>query len=552
MSSQPYLNDIQRVLGRALSRLDAEITSRTRGSFDRTWWCWKFVDFSAPRFQEGAYTLAWLATSPFAPGGARDSARLVDQAQAAIRFWTTLQHADGSFDEAYPFERSLAATAFTGFYVGCAVERLAGRLDSAVEGAARTALERGADWLARNGEYHGVLSNHLAAAAAALQVASDLLGTDRFRSARDRYLGIVYREQDAAEGWYREYSGADPGYQSHGMFYLAEIWRRTLDPALLESLRRASDFMAWFVHPDGTIGGEYASRGTKFAYPAGFEILAGEIPSAAAIARHLRVRVAEGRCIGPYEADAWNLSPLLNNHLFAAEAALAPLPHAALPWESEGATAVFPNAGLVVARRADRLMVASPGRGGAVKLWEIPSGRLLYEDCGYAQLFGKGAYATQFPSEWRRRQDEPLEVQLVAPFRSVPRIRFSPVRFVAFRAFTLTVGRLPTIARLLKQALVTVLVRKQSDAPGRLSRSIGFSEDGALSIVDELSGLAAEPVPLDRHVPVHMGSARYADYVDWLGATHVCPPPLASGSGTAARRVTVEAWPDTARDHPSA
>lgn len=541
MSSQPYLRGIERVLGRALSRLDAEITSPTRGSFDRTWWCWKFVDFSAPRFQEGAFTLAWLATSPLAPKGARDNRRLIGQAQAAISFWTTLQHADGSFDEAYPFERSLAATAFTGFYIGCAIERLTGRLDPAVEDAGRRAIERAADWLARNGEYHGVLSNHLAAAAAALQVACDLLGTDRFRSARDRYLGIIYREQDPEEGWYREYSGADPGYQSHGMFYLAEIWRRTRDPALLDSLRKGSAFMAWFVHPDGTIGGEYASRGTKFAYPAGFEILAGEIPAAAAIARRLRALMDQGRCIGPHETDAWNLSPLLNNHLFAAEAALAPLPDAPLPWEEQGATAIFPNAGLVVARRADRLIAASPGRGGALKLWQATSGELLYEDCGYAQLSGGGAYATQFPSEWRRREAGTLELQVTAGFKSVPRIRFSPYRFVAFRAFTLTVGRLATIARMLKQVLVAVLVRKQSDAPGRLSRTIGFAEDGALSIADELSGLAAEPVPLDRHVPVHMGSARYADYVDWLGATHACPPPLPSASGTARRRITIEA-----------
>ena len=39
-----------------------------------------------------------------------------------MRFWCTIQHADGSFDEAYPFERSLAATAFTTFYVGEALE----------------------------------------------------------------------------------------------------------------------------------------------------------------------------------------------------------------------------------------------------------------------------------------------------------------------------------------------------------------------------------------------------------------------------------------------
>src|SRR5215212_673338 len=103
----PYLDGIERVLGRALSLIDAEPTSPSQGSFDRTWWCWKFVDFSAARFQEGTFTLAWLYASPLAPPGARGNPRFLRQAEAALRFWSSLQHADGSFNEAYPFERSL-------------------------------------------------------------------------------------------------------------------------------------------------------------------------------------------------------------------------------------------------------------------------------------------------------------------------------------------------------------------------------------------------------------------------------------------------------------
>ncbi|MGI9498521.1 MAG: hypothetical protein ACR2P3_00660, partial [Geminicoccaceae bacterium] len=78
--SSVYRKAITPLVGRALSTLDWETTSSSHGSFDRTWWCWKFTDFSAPRFQEGLYLLVWLLTSPHAPARDRGETRLRDAA----------------------------------------------------------------------------------------------------------------------------------------------------------------------------------------------------------------------------------------------------------------------------------------------------------------------------------------------------------------------------------------------------------------------------------------------------------------------------------------
>jgi hypothetical protein len=538
-----YLRDASGLFGRLLSQLDAEASSPSRGSFDRTWWCWKFTDFSATRFQEGVYPLAWLATSDLAPTRARDNPVLVDLALSAVRFWSGLQHADGSFDEAYPFERSLAATAFTGFYVGAGIERLASRISAADLALALRTVERGADWLARNGEYHGVLSNHLAAAAGALQVAADLLGTDRFNGARDRYVGIIYANQDAQEGWLREYGGADPGYQSHGMFYLAEIWRRTRDRTLLACLKRAAEFISWFAHPDGTLGGEYASRGTKFAYPAAFEILATESGEAAGVARHFRRCLEQGRGVGPSQMDAWNLMPMFNNFLFAAEAA-GTLPGTTpdLPWMTAPCRKIFPRAGLAVAREGARLFVAGLNLGGTVKLWNTASGALLYEDCGYGLRSGRRFFSSQTAASPAMLSDDgapDLRFRVEATFSAVPRVRFGPWRFMAFRSFTLTLGRLPAMAKAIKQLLVKVLIRGKTTHAARLVRTVTFRAGGELLIEDELSGLDAPVLALARQVPIHMGSARYADLVDWLGAQTECPPVEIVQAGRARRTLRI-------------
>jgi hypothetical protein len=536
-----YTRAMEGPLGRALSRLDNELTSPSRGSFDRTWWCWKFTDFSAARFQEGAYTLAWLATSALAPAHPSRKARLIDGAAAAIRFWSRLQHSDGSFDEAYPFERSLAATAFTGFYVGCAIERLRALLPQADLDHSLVAIEHAARWLAANGEYHGILSNHLAAAAAALQVAGDLLGTDRFVSARDRYLGIIYANQAPGEGWLREYGGADPGYQSHAMFYMAEIWRRTGDAGLLACLTEASRFIAWFAHPDGTLGGEYASRGTKFAYPAAFEILAPQVREASAVATHLRSSIEHDRGVGPHQMDAWNLFPMLNNFLFAAEAAGDLSNAARLPLQQQHAERIFPLAGLLAARRGSRVLAAGLALGGSVKLWDAETGRLLYEDCGFASVDGR-CLSSQSASTWQRQESDCGELGFVvdAPFTAMSRVRWDPWRFLGFRTFSLTVGRLGAVARALKRALVAVLINRKRAGAARLRRVIRFEDNGTLHIADHLTGLAGRgATPLERHVPFHMGSARYADRIDWSGADMPCPQADMDGLGNANRTVTI-------------
>ncbi|MBE3101134.1 MAG: hypothetical protein IMZ47_02560 [Firmicutes bacterium] len=535
-----YLDSAARATERALSLIDIELTSPSIGSFDRTWWCWKFSDFSAPRLQEGIFTLAWLYSSPLADQRFRGKSVLLERADAAIRFWVGLQHADGSFDEAYPFERSFAATAFTSFYIGHSIERLMDFLSADTLKVALRAIEQSAKWLAANGEYHGILSNHLAAAAGALQIAGDLLGTDRFLTDRDRYLGIIYREQDDVEGWMREYDGADPGYQSHCMFYLAAILNRTQDSELRERLTLATEFIAWFIHPDGTLGGEYASRGTKFAFPAAFEILASKIPMAAAVAAHLRECIVHRRGVGADQMDQWNLFPLLNNLLFASEVAENLSSPTQLPWCELGAEKTFPNAGLYVANRNNRLLTVGLTHGGVIKLWDINTKELIYEDCGYALKAHGKPLVSQSYSAWRRSNKDDSSTFIVeSGFKGIASLRFNPWLFVCFRLFTLTVGVLPSVARMLKNILVTFLIKRKKPSVAKLTRQIEVANNGTLLIKDQITGISEMPIPLARQVSVHMGSSRYADVIDFLGARDQPGQPKYNPTSCIAERIQI-------------
>src|SRR5262245_20185732 len=378
----PYLPQAIGQLPRLLSCGDREPFSLTHGCFDRSFWAWKFTDFAGARFQEAAYALAHLYRTD-RENPLRAQPKALEWTRAGMGFWRMLQRRDGSFDEAYPFEHSLAATAFTGFYVGEAFRLIADELSSQERDALRRTFVRAGDWLCRNDEHHGMLSNHLAAATAALVVIERITEDHRYGVRANYFLNRIYDSQ-SPEGWYDEYGGADPGYQTHASFYLARIWQLTNDAVLLDSLALSTAFLKHFIHPNGTLGGEYGSRNTEFYFPAGFEMLAPVCADAAAISRFMRPAVAESTPAGLAMMDRYNLLPMLNNYLFADDAA-APTEatdRVPLPCEQEGEWH-FPDAGLLVRATSAYYAVIGLSKGGVIKLYDRRTGRLAASDCGY-------------------------------------------------------------------------------------------------------------------------------------------------------------------------
>ena len=101
---------------RALGLMDRDESSPTYGCADRYYWHYKLHDFPNARFQEASdlLALAYLFCHPSNPFHGRTKIR--DWALAGVRYWERIRRGDGSFDEAYPHERSFCATAFTTFH----------------------------------------------------------------------------------------------------------------------------------------------------------------------------------------------------------------------------------------------------------------------------------------------------------------------------------------------------------------------------------------------------------------------------------------------------
>ncbi len=500
---------------RALGLIDREALSPTAGCCDRSYWAWKFVDFPGARYQEALCALSFLYATEIDGNPYFRNPRLLEWIGLGLRFWSAIQHRDGSFDEAYPFERSLAATAFTTFYVGEALEFLGGDLSPEIRAMTYETMRRAGGWLARNDETHGFLSNHLAAAAAALHHVYRVTG-DEAHEARCRCFLDKILDRQSSEGWYEEYGGADPGYQTHGSFYLARLWQLNRDERLMKSLSRSMRFLAYFTHPDGSLGGEYASRNTQTYYPAAFEMLASFDSTASWIAETMRPSVVSGAAAGLRGIDAQNYFPCLNNLVFAWIALREsggrvkrrledPASQPGLVW--------LPKAGLARVRRDDFDAYVGTAKGGVIKIFDRAQRKLVYSDCGYIGRLRNGrSIATQYQDQARKVRVEPDRIEVEGELREVTRPTMTPIKFTAFRLFTLSFGRLSGLGRWLKRRLVRTLIHHQRAVRIRFQRTILFDENG-VSVCDELHGPAGDRIAhlgwSESFTTIHMGSSRY-------------------------------------------
>lgn len=500
---------------RVLGLMDREPFSPTQGCCDRVYWAWKFTDFPGARFQEALCVLGFLHATEFKDNPYYQNPRLLQWIGNGLRYWSSIQYPDGSFDEAYPYERSLAATAFTTFYVGEALNFLGEALPAEVRAQARATMRQAGNWLCRNDETHGFLSNHLAAAAAALFHVYRETGDDRY-AVRSRYFIDRILSHQSDEGWYDEYGSADPGYQTHGSFYLARYWQLTQDRSLLNSLDHATQFLARFVHPDGSLGGEYASRNTQTYYPAAFEMLAGSSGAAAWIAEYMRPHVFSGSAADLRGVDSYNYFPFLNNAVFACLACAGNDRHPAAVTQEPGtdeALTWYPQAGLARIRRQRYDAYVGTAKGGVIKVFDRVAKQLVYSDCGYIGKLDNGRVVTsQYFDHHRTVTVNAGQVELTGSLSETSRPVMKPLRFMMFRLFMLSIGRMPALARWLKGYLVKVLIYRKRTLDVAFQRSITFSDD-AIELRDRIAGADGRRITkLERgalFTTIHMGSSRY-------------------------------------------
>lgn len=510
MSVNPYLTQIYQVLPRILSLFDSDTTSESYGMGDRYHWAWGLIDFGNATMQGIANGMARLWKNGLWPYPTT-SDLFLRRIGGIFEATSVLTRQDGSLEEAFPNEGSYCVTALVAYDLLCALDLLRGDIPESTARKWTSIVAPMIDFLHKADETHAFISNHLATAVVALARWHAITGCERSEAKAFALLRRILQYQ-SSEGWFREYEGADPGYQSLCTYYLADLHTLRPDWKLLEPLKRSVDFLSHFLHPDGSFGGLYGSRSTRFYYPAGFEELASVVPLANTLRTFMGKSIASLRTVTLVCMDAPNLAPMFNAYCKAAvlhgNMQEDPSPEKSLPAFTLRATRYFPEAGLLFDSGKKHYTIVGTHKGGCVV--HFKDGKLARCDGGIVVRRKNGELgSTQNISTGNQVSVSEGRIVVKADVTKMNKRLPKPVEFMLLRLLCCSFFRVRSLREWTKRLLVHLLITGKKTWPIKNTREILLGEN--LDIKDTVTipeGYERVNTP-GPFVAIHMASQGY-------------------------------------------
>ena len=497
-----------------MSAWHREPSAPSFGSLDRACWGWKKKDMADATLQVGAI----LALRAQGVSGSTQLAPLLD---GYVDFLERIQNRDGSFDQIYPYEK--APGVVHDILSSLVWLWRSGLLSEATRGRLEAVMRRAVDYTLRSDEKHGEIANHFAQYAFELVNYGTAFGDERAIAYGRTYLERTLALFDEGEGWFREYDGADAGYQTRCVMFLSRLAELTGDEALWRVLRTAGGFLDRMTMPDGSLHPMLGVRSTALTYVSGFERLAARFPELAPLADRIHASWATGRAITPERLDFENALRIADDAFDAAELRETRLAGQAGGAESGPAAFDMPRAGLhrrSLPGSTPRTLDVATRLGGIVVVHETPADgdvRLAYEDSGYLVELADG-------SRWTMRHPDSTDEPGVAADRFEVSAHFTralhedmtPPQLILLRVLNLTVLRSQFIGDIFKKLVVRRLISGRARLGIVCHRAVSVA-DGMVTIVDrlevprELAGklAGARVLRCRRTIANHMASSRY-------------------------------------------
>jgi hypothetical protein len=464
-----------------LTLQDRNPHSPTYGCFDRNYWHYKIIDFPSGMSQEFVWPLALAYDTPIEGNDYYQAQVIRDWVEAGIRYAASSTHPEGSCDDYFPYERAAGAAAFS--LLACIESYTLLGLDRP---ELLSFFEQRAQWLASHDE-SGRLSNHQALIVLCLERTGELLATNRWEQAKEHRLQRILDWQNE-EGWFPEYEGFDPGYQTLTISCLARVLQKSPDHALLkDAIIKAVQATSHFVHPDGSFGGEYSSRNTYNFFPHGFELVGKWLPEALVINDRFAAGLAHGK--GACYADdhiighhTWNF--LLTWRDWVTE---RPSP----PPRASGQVR-FKKAGVLIDRRDDTELYLSLNKAGVFKCFR--AGKLVMSDTQLSLQVRQGRKMRNAVGHLVGQYETDVQqdrIIIQGHLGWAKQIQMTTLKLIILRLVMFCFGRFfPNVIRRLLQRM---MITGKSEAPYRFTRVLSW-RDGRWHLRDELNAPSWQPV----------------------------------------------------------
>jgi hypothetical protein len=505
---RPWLaGHVRASAARALALVDLSPLSPTFGCADRAFWYYRTItDFYGATWQQAMLGFAALHLLDSGGGDAQWATVWRDAAAAMLGWWARRQHRDGSFDEWYRNERSYCPTAITAAGAALTMHLLGDDLPNDTRQLALSSLERAGHWL--EPRYNAAVMNQNLAAAVALQGLAGLTGEERWRGAAQARLERVSRAQDA-EGWFLEYGGADLGYSTLALDFLAASHLLGAEQAR-PMARRLAAFLGAVQGCGPGLPGRLGSRGTAHMFPFGALYFAADDAGAAMLARRWLealeaghgpdLRIVDDRYFAYFYFPQFALAAL-----WLERSRASAIPPAAV--RTEPATDL-PGSGFIVQRRADMSLTVSRRLGGALAIQTADAPPVYH--LGYEIVAGGRRYSSAVWSDAPVHAVACAAIAATAEFQAtasgVPLERLMVPFQIAVR--TLATSRL---AGMFQESVKARMIAPRRPLPLRLDRDIRLEGD-AVVVTDRLvlgAGLeAVERLAVAGQISMHSPSAR--------------------------------------------
>ena len=506
-----YLKEIKINLPRIISLFDTDETSLTYGLGDRFYWAWGLIDFSNATFQGVTNGMARLWVNNLWPYVCNEELFLkrIFNIGIAVKKITSK---DGSLQEAFPNEGSYCVTALVAFDMLLTLDLLKDKFGEDRKKHWLKIIKPLINYLIQADEEHAFISNHLATAVAALIRWERETNNNEGRDKAFKILNRIMKRQ-SIEGWYLEYEGFDAGYQSLCTYYLADVYEITKEKKLLESLKNSLKFLWNFAHPDGSFGGIYGSRNTRFYFPGGILALSEFIPEAKELSDFMELSISQQNVITLSSIDEPNLIPMFNSYCWAAcnknNISIRKNNNLTLPAISKNKSMLFfKDAGILIDKSNRHYSIISTHKGGVTYHFNYEKKALI--DTGLIVLNKKNCIGSS--QSFSRNNPTKLSknyITIKSQISSMTKKTPNSIQFIILRILGLYFFKKRFIREIIKKLLVKLLITKKDYWGIYNERKISLGEN--LEIKDKIklkSGYKLNK-DLNNFVHIHMSSKGY-------------------------------------------
>ena len=245
-------------------------------------------------------------------------------------------------------------------------------------------------------------------------------------------------------------------------------------------IEKAIEFISYFIHPNGTFGGEYGSRNTEFIIPSGFELMIGKAKGAETIAYAIRNALKGKTTITPESIDdryltyigySWLQAGQLNKRIKKKKQKY-----------SKYFIKDFQEAKILVVSNNKLYGIIGYGKGGACKLF-FKNGKTVY-DSGILAIAHKILYSS-YLSQDHESVLANNKLTITGKLAVVNDKPLTPLSNISLRLFQMSIGKNEKIGKAIKEKLRDRLISKQKITNNPFRRIIDLNKGTIHDFVNE-------------------------------------------------------------------